>query len=337
MSFKRLDQEDIVISADSVTAPAWTGNATTLTAFYTSSTQAAGTSGDFYLNVYQTASGDPTAAIQFSLTHGHIAGSGSVDLNSAIDGYSPSRIVYGQYRTLINGTEETNLTFAGYTPNDIHVISVERARYKEKLLPGSLTITLKSGSNSITLTDDSNYSATEIFTDAGRVYNLVSGAAGTRNTSVYESGYPVPSGSYGHLYPDAGLIVFNGEALGATPAAGGINLQKGTSNTDQAIPDSFYNALESGDKFILRSEETVSSNYVFIRARNSEFNYSSNPSNITGSGELRHSAMIDSPQSYLTAVGLYNDNNDLLAVAKLSRPLLKDFTKEALIRIKLDY
>jgi hypothetical protein len=39
----------------------------------------------------------------------------------------------------------------------------------------------------------------------------------------------------------------------------------------------------------------------------------------------------------MTTVVLYNDNNDLLAVAKLSRPLLKDFTKESLIRIKLDY
>ena len=72
-------------------------------------------------------------------------------------------------------------------------------------------------------------------------------------------------------------------------------------------------------------------------ARNSEFNYSTNPSNITGSGELRHSVMIDNPQGYITQVGLYNDNNDLLAVAKLSTPLLKDFTKEALVRIKLDY
>jgi hypothetical protein len=47
--------------------------------------------------------------------------------------------------------------------------------------------------------------------------------------------------------------------------------------------------------------------------------------------------MINSPQAFVTSVGLYNDNNDLLAVAKLSRPLLKDFTKESLVRIKLDY
>ena len=47
--------------------------------------------------------------------------------------------------------------------------------------------------------------------------------------------------------------------------------------------------------------------------------------------------MVNNPQSYITSVGLYNDNNDLLGVAKLSKPLLKDFTKEALVRIKLDY
>ena len=74
-----------------------------------------------------------------------------------------------------------------------------------------------------------------------------------------------------------------------------------------------------------------------MRARNSEFNYSTNPSLITGSGELRHNVMVNSPQSYITTLGLYNDNNDLLATAKLSRPLIKDFTKEALVRIKLDY
>ena len=34
---------------------------------------------------------------------------------------------------------------------------------------------------------------------------------------------------------------------------------------------------------------------------------------------------------------MYNDTNELLAVAKLSRPLLKDFTKEALVRVKLDF
>ena len=47
--------------------------------------------------------------------------------------------------------------------------------------------------------------------------------------------------------------------------------------------------------------------------------------------------MIDNPVTYITTVGLYNDAGDLVAVAKLSQPVAKDFTKEALIRVKLDY
>jgi len=77
---------------------------------------------------------------------------------------------------------------------------------------------------------------------------------------------------------------------------------------------------------------------VFVRARNAEFNYSENPSFISGStGEVIYSSFINQPQVYITTIGLYNDSNDLLAVAKMSRPLLKDFTKEALVRVKLDF
>ena len=86
------------------------------------------------------------------------------------------------------------------------------------------------------------------------------------------------------------------------------------------------------------SEEIITSNYIFIRARNAEFNYSQNPTFIdSGSGGVRFTDFITAPQTFITTVGLYNDTGDLLAVAKLSKPLKKDFTKEALIRIKLDF
>ena len=88
----------------------------------------------------------------------------------------------------------------------------------------------------------------------------------------------------------------------------------------------------------MNSQETISSDYVFVRLRNNEFNYSENPSFISGStGEVIYSNFINQPQVYVTTVGMYNDANELLATAKMSRPLLKDFTKEALIRVKLDF
>ncbi|MDB4344008.1 hypothetical protein OAA11_02335, partial [Schleiferiaceae bacterium] len=73
------------------------------------------------------------------------------------------------------------------------------------------------------------------------------------------------------------------------------------------------------------------------RVRNSEFNYTTNPSMISGSGEFVYSSLINNPQTYITTIGLYNDANELLSVAKLSKPLVKDFTKEALVRVKLDF
>jgi hypothetical protein len=96
--------------------------------------------------------------------------------------------------------------------------------------------------------------------------------------------------------------------------------------------------LGTNGDFYLNSQETITSDFIFVRPRSSEFNYSENPSFISGStGEVLYPSFINNPQTYITTVGLYNDNNELLAVAKLSRPLPKDFTKEALIRVKLDF
>lgn len=335
MSFKRFDQEDITISAESIVAPAWAGQQSTLTAFYTSS-QVGSTSGNYYYNVYQTASEATGSEVQFAVGFGNSKGSGSIPFTSTIVEKTPSSVVYGQYRTLVNGDEDTNFSFNGHTPDSVYVIAVNRSRYKEKLLPGSFNLTLSSGSRTIKLTDNSLDLTTVSYVDSGRVYDIVSGSNGQEVNTAGSVALKTDSGSFGKFLPDVGLIVLNADALQddtygigldpiVTSGANGLNNQR------------IYNAIKQGASFTLRSEETITSNYVFVRVRNSEYNYSTNPSNITGSGELRHTIMVNTPQSYITTVGLYNDNNDLLGVAKLSRPLLKDFTKEALVRIKLDY
>ena len=135
MSFKRFDPQDIVISAESVTAPVWSNSVIELTSFFTSSAQVAGASGAYYYNVYQTASDDATAAVQFSVAYGDIVGSGSLHFNLAVSGASPSKTIYGQYRSLVLGDEEGNFIFGNETGSHFYVISLDRARYKEKLSP----------------------------------------------------------------------------------------------------------------------------------------------------------------------------------------------------------
>ena len=332
MSYKRFDADDVLVSVESVTTSAWSGNVTTLSSFYTSSTQYNSTSGDFYVNVFNQDPSGSGEEIQFTVGYANKNGAGTVLYNSNVAGKSPSDTVYGQYRTLVLGDEEADFVFGSgdntYTADSFYVITIDRGRYKEKILPGSLELTLNVGGNSIVIQDTSVTTTTETFTDAGRVYELKTSA----NNSVNNSG------SFGKLLPDIGVILLNEEALDATVGNGGIALSTGNStNTNDQNPKKLFNAIVAGASFKLSSQETISSNFVFARARNSEFNYSTNPPILTGSGELRHDVLIDSPETYITTVGLYNDNQDLLAVAKLSRPLLKNSTKEALVRIKLDY
>tara|TARA_B110000285_G_scaffold79500_1_gene91769 strand:+ start:15070 stop:16095 length:1026 start_codon:yes stop_codon:yes gene_type:complete len=341
MSFKRFDIEDVVVSAESVTSPLWSGDSTTLSTFFTSSTQIGGTSADYYYDVYQATATSDAARVQFSIAYADQKGSGSLAYNTAVVGKAPSSTIYGQFRNVVLGDEESSFNFGGKQSEYFYVLAIDRARYREKLLPGSFELTLQASgsSNSLTIIDNSSTLTTTTFTDAGRVYDLVSGSVASGvNTTINENGYTQHSGSYGKLLPDIGVVLLNGSAIDAPNTNGGIDLGTDRSaNSASLNPQRVFDFLKDSGSIRLQSEETISSNFVFVRARNGEFNYSTNPSLITGSGELRHDVMIDSPQSYITAVGLYNDNNDLLAVAKLSRPLLKDFTKETLVRIKLDY
>jgi len=346
MSFNRLDPSDFVISADAISATLWSTQTPQLTTFFTSSQQEAGSSGDYYLSVYQTASTLANAEVQFDIAYGNAVGSGSLVYNSAVDGLSPTTTIFGQYQDLILGDENTNFTFGSIESSEFYAVSFERARYKNALLLGSLTLQIKgpiAASGSVTLTDNSDYVSTVTFTEAGRVFQLISGSEGEANTSRQANGYTTDSGSYGWLLPDIGTILLNPKALSAPTSSGGIGFVYSGSASGSGVPiispmTALYQAISGSANFQINSQETITSDYIFVRARSSEFNYSENPSFISGStGEVLYNSFINNPQTYITTVGLYNDTNELLAVAKLSRPLPKDFTSEALVRIKLDF
>ena len=328
MSFVRYNTDDSVISSETVVRGMWTADNATLSTFFTSSV----VTSSYYLNVFDTAA---TSSLQFSIQYGHLEGSGSTDINTSVTDITPTRINYGQYRSLIYNDENSSFNFGGIVSKDFLAVNVARSRYKESIKPGSLTLKL-SGSVVLSLTDDSVVSGSVTnFIGSNRYYNLISGSAGTAATSL--AGV---SGSYGLLFPDLGTILLNPRALSAPTANGGIILNVSQSNGSPGNnAETLYKAISGSgaSSFVLQSQETVSSRYFFTRVKNNEFNYTTNPSIINDSGSLLYTTLIDNPQTYVTTVGMYNDNNELLAVAKLSRPLVKDFTKESLIRIKLDY
>ena len=337
MAFKRFDSEDFLVSSDSITSTLWSTGNPTLSSFNSSSIQIAGSSGNYYLSVYQTSSTLPSAQVQFDIAYGDALGSGSVLYNPIVPENSYTKTIYGQYRSMILEDENSSFIYGvgnnTYTTNNFWVLSMERARYKQSLFPGSLNLQLSGSGGIINLTDNSLDNPVNTFLGSTRVLQLISGSNGTAGTLPF-SGYVPGSGSYGLVFPDLGPILLNPSAISQS-----IQVDASRSNNSDGLnTQTLFNSISLGASFTLNSEETITSDYIFVRARNSEFNYSENPSFISGStGEVIYSNFINQPQVYLTTIGMYNDSNDLLAVAKMSRPLLKDFTKEALIRVKLDF
>ena len=354
-----LDSSDVVLSTDSVTSAMWSDNSPTLLNYFTSSAQVASAVAPYYYTVYQTASTETTAEIQFDIAYCDAVGSGSIDLNPLVVGTSPTRINYGQYRNLVLGDENASFIFGNQTSSFFYVLNLERARYKQQILPGTWTLQLSSSVNApeLRLTDDSLINPVTTFTDAGRVYNIISGSAGVLRTTSDQTdtnGWTTTSGSYGWMLPDVNLLILNANALDAPVAEGGIALgtlrgEALSTNTDNN-PLLMFDALNLGGEnfdtspvgpgtgFTLNSQENLSSDFIFCRARNSEVNYSANPSFISSStGAILFDSFISNPTTYITTVGLYNNSQELLATAKLSRPLEKDFTKELLVRVKLDF
>ena len=344
-AFSQFGSGDIINSIDSITGTLWSNNAPRLIQNFTSSVQNASNSGQYYVHVYQTGSTNTEAAVQFDIAYADEDGSGSLWYNALVPGKSPSSTIFGQYQNIALGDDTDPFVFGNFTGSYFYALAIERARYKESLALGVMSLSLK-GTGEVTLTDNSKISTGNVFGNAGRVYQVVSGSEGTVYTGLNSNGFTPDSGSYGLFLPDVGLILLNGAALdGANTTAvdGGIALgtlrAPNTNNANMGrLNTAISESLVASRPFRLNSQETLASDFYFVRAQNSEFNYSSNPSFISGStGQLLFPTMYNNPQTFITSVGLYNGANELCAIAKLSRPLVKDFTKELLVRVKLDY
>ncbi len=341
---------------ETVTKGLWSGNVGSLITFFTSSTQTA-TQKQYYYEIFQSASSSPTSAPQFSVVYGNRLGSGSADQGGQVND-SPARAIYSQYKLMLLEPGDTTFTFAGENSNQIYVINVNRARMREQLDPGNFQISLAplsgsafannvhTGSNvkvlttgkPVVLIDDSSRAPASIG-QSGKRYNIVSGSI--------EEGIFNPSSPtyYGLFYPQLGVAVLNGQDLNAalgfnTVTGSGIEGDNAFKLFTSISGAAVHFQDNTGDPlaFEARSSELIKSTHYFVRVRNSEYNYSNNPTFTTGSdGALANPLFANDPKVYITTVGLYNNRTELLAVAKLSKPLLKSFTREALIKVKLDF
>jgi hypothetical protein len=335
---------------ETVTAGMWSDGIASLTTFATSSYQTT-SQRRYYVDVYQENPEDEGAAVQFSLAYGHALGSGSDSQGQLND--SPSRAVYSQYKQLLlnTTTNRFSTTNSGST-DSIYVLNFKRNRLRERLDPGNFELPLISitsrttnatgsvvtGSSIVTLIDDSSLTSATIG-ESGRVYNIVSGSI---NSGVFNTAAPQ---YYGTVYPDYGVLVLDGNVLDQKLSYNTMLSSSLEGNNHFVLyhsisGSSFFTNPETLDPygFLARNSEKITSTHYFVRIKNAEYNFSNNPSYVTGSsGQVAQSTFIGDPKTYITTVGLYNSKQELLAVAKLSRALLKSFQREALIRVKLDF
>ena len=335
-----------------VTSGIWSGDTGSLAvnATYTSSAQVVGVSGKYYIDVYNNLTSSDAAEVQFSIAYGDVDGYGAPTLTQDDSSTLPTKATYNQYKNvLLDSADAYFSVYSGSTAGahdlrNFYAININRARYKERLDPGNVSLKLVGSLGTVTLIDDSG-GTDENVTTAGRVYNLVSGSlnigsALTASINTYTSSN---GQGWGLFYPDMGIILLNPNALSASvdgnlmAAAGSTSGQYHQSGSVSGSLK-LFDALKKGADFQARRTENVSTSHYFVRANNREFNFSNNPTFVTGSvGQFVQPTFERDPKVYITTVGLYDDANELLAVAKTSKPIEKSFDKEVAIKVKLDF
>lgn len=325
----------------------------------------------YYVNVFPSETEKLNSDPYFSATYGNTMGSGSFNTETSSIKCNPTKEIYTQYKNLLLGTSDSDGKFSFKTGSlggtvdatDIFVLNFSTYKMKDRIDEGVFQITFKGSTGTRTYIDDSS---TE--TQVKTVYNLISGslADGIYNEGTYDG--------VGLLYPHNGCVVINAEylhrAIGlkgnyASDESGPYNYNSASyddlnpaANPDMTDgrrygqnPRAIVEAIKSGaeeatkdNQMWVRKSEYVPARHYFIRVKNRDFNYSNNPTYVYdgtdgehAQGTIYNADFIDDPRTYITTVGLYNDANELVAVAKLSRPAVKSFDNELLVKVRLDF
>jgi hypothetical protein len=367
-AFKKFELNDVVSNqVYPKTNGMWSNSSSSINTFFTSSVYTS-TQKEYYLTVLSSTSSCDYQE-EFYIAYGNLYGSGSLSQGGQTND-NPSRAIYSQFRNILLDPEDSAFSFpSGSTPSatptfvdsdSIYIISFNQKLSKDKVDPGNWELSLSpltgstlpnnqntssainvSSSLMITLIDNSNDTfgvSPSLIGTVTRPYYVYSGSL---ENGIYES----DGEAFGLFYPDYGVIILNAKKLNSTL---GFNTVTG-SNINGNNPQKLFTSISGSStvtfarpsltgSFYARNFEVKNTSYYYIRSMNYEFNYSNNPTFVTGSQKsFRFDSFKYDPRVYITSVGLYNDAYELLAVAKLSIPIQKSFTDEYLVTVKLEY
>lgn len=365
MIFSKFSDSDVVLGrTNRVSSGFWSdGNyAHSQSALFTSSTQTqiTGSSGTndiknglYYYDVYSSNPlFDASAQVHFSIAYGDYYGSGSgtADTSSLAN---PTKAIYSQYKNYLLSPTDTLFSFktgsysnisgiitdsTSTTNSDsIFVITFANDKYKDRVDEGQLQFSLSGSNGLFTFIDDSSVVKTQ-----QDVYNIISGSVVDGVPSASLSSSVLNYKALGLFYPKTGIVVLNATTLSSSI---GITLNRSNTGAYKVNQQYLYAGLTRAQDSIMkvRKSEFLPSRQYFVRVKNQDFNYSNNPTYVSDGtdgntkGTILITEFLTDPKTYPTTIGLYDESNELVAVAKLSQPVQKNFDNELLIRVRLDF
>ena len=283
----------------------------------------------------------------FSILYANKSGLGSVIIGRK-ETDTPSKTNYSQYILLTEDDISNDHRFykngiLEESSNDFYVIKFNRSFIDDRLDPGNFQISLKSNTNEIFTFIDNSQDITNSNYYKDSPYSFFHLVSGSLNNGIYENGLGDETTNnsfttYGKVYPNLGIIILDSNKL--YDDIGIItDLSKNTfARNELKLFDSIKGAILNGNSITSRSGiQKVTTNY-FIKIPPAVANYSNNPTfaDKKDTGYIYQENFYNQPIVYITTVGLYNDDRELIAVAKLSKPLLKDNAESISLNVKLN-
>tara|TARA_R110000824_G_scaffold84007_2_gene209819 strand:+ start:863 stop:1963 length:1101 start_codon:yes stop_codon:yes gene_type:complete len=297
----------------------------------------------------------------FDVTAGYAAQS---ELSSSENVQNAKKInIYNQHAQVLVGYDATgsihmfdedgNITGGGTKMDSCIFINFARLLVKDEIKKGSFRMNLIT-SASVSRIGDGGAAPPKTLGDYGAAttykVNSPAGEYGLLYTSSTRT-EGIGDKIMGHVYYQTGIAVLSSSFFSGSfddplepgsgdgyARGGGEGPQITASLESQSISELANAFRETVVNIEFNNTTELNSTIYFCRANTQNYNYSSNPTYLTASKiRVKNNNPKAEPVSYITTVGLYSADNELLAVAKLSEPLKKSPSNELTLRVRLDY
>jgi hypothetical protein len=285
--------------------------------------------GGYWQTIYDASPTASTSTALMDYTFGYATGSVYNQASTVSSSQDEKIKVFREMASVLLGNPDATFQVGGVNYTEAFFVMLKRVIMKDEVKKGSVAIRLTGTGGNLNFTDQG--ASTNFQQTVGGDYAYI--LSGT--TQVAQVWY------------NAGVVVLPPLALGSvwSPTAqnwsgsSGVGASLVSCMSSSIIDDCVDGLRKHVDKVSFHNQTNLYSTIYFCRATNSEFNYSSNPTFIDEQKRIRVTSGSNILQSrtYITTVGLYDANDNLLAVGKVNKPITKSPDNEAVFRIRLDY